>query len=420
MNVTDAPRAVLERAFRAALAATDPGTLTAAHLPGRAPTGILAFGKAAPAMLRAALQAFPGVPALLVPPHGLPASDVRATVIPAGHPVPDDGSLQAGRAALALAGAQGADGHLLVLGSGGGSALLSSPWGVTPAQKQDLTRALLASGADIADINTVRKHLSRVKGGRLAAATSARVTALLLSDVIGDDPATIASGPTVPDPGTFADALAVLDRFGIPAPEARAHLRAGVHGEVPDTPKPGTFGDRVQAAVIGSGRHLLTALRDALTREGVDATVGAHDLHGEVTAVARDLAALVLREPARARPHVLLSGGEPTVTLGPHPGEGGRNHELALALALALDGRQRGVHALMAGSDGMDGTTGAAGAFVTPDTLARARAQGLDPALFLARHDSGTLFAALHDQLVTGPTGTNLNDVHALWLPTGP
>ena len=410
-------RALLEASFRAALAATDPAVLTAAHLQGTPPDAVIAVGKAAPAMLGAVLDRFPGVPSLLIAPRGQGVSGTAAThTVLSGHPVPDESSVQAADAALALAAGLSADQRLLVLISGGGSALMAAPWGVTLTQKRALTAALLASGADIGQVNVVRKHLSRVKGGRLARSTSAHITALLLSDVVGDDPATIASGPTVADPTTYVDALAVLDRYAIRAPEARAHLEHGVRGDLPEAPRLGTEpGGRVSNRIIGSGRLMLEAAQTFLRSQGVQAELLSAALTGE----ARDLAAAHARliHEVRQRgggPVVLLSGGEATVTLGATPGLGGRNHEFGLALLLELG--QHGVYALSAGSDGMDGTSGAAGAFLTPDSLTRARRLGLDAEGALRRHDSGTFFARLGDQLVTGPTGTNLNDFQAVWV----
>ena len=289
-------------------------------------------------------------------------------------------------------------------------ALMAAPDGVTLEQKQALTRDLLRAGADIGEINTVRRHLSRTKGGRLAQATQAQVRALLLSDVVGDDVSVIASGPTVPDPTTFADALAVLDRYGIAAPEARAHFTSGA----PDTP------DKLPRAthqVIGSNRLLLAAAQRHLESEGVRAVILGDTFEGEARDLARFHASLArsveeFGSPVPA-PVVLLSGGEATVTLR-GDGVGGRNQEFALALLLALG--ERGLFALSAGSDGVDGSSEAAGAFLTPDSLARARALGLDPRDFLARNDSGTFFQRLGDALVTGPSGHNLNDFRALAL----
>ena len=421
-------RALLEASFRAALAATDPAVLTVAHLQGAPPDAVIAVGKAAPAMLSAVLDRVPGVPSLLIAPRGLDVSGTAAThIILSGHPVPDENSVRAADAALALAAGLSADQRLLVLISGGGSALMAAPWGVTLAQKRALTAALLASGADIGQVNALRRHLSRVKGGRLARSTSAQITALLLSDVVGDDPATIASGPTVADPNpfqpsTFQDALAVLGRYASHAPEARAHLERGVRGELPETLRPGTEPEgRVSNRIIGSGRLMLEAAQKFLRSQGVPAELLGAALTGE----ARDLAAAHARLIREARrrgggPVVLLSGGEATVTLGALSelgalsGLGGRNHEFALALLLELG--QHGIYALSAGSDGMDGNSGAAGAFLTPGSLTRARRLGLDAEGALRRHDSGTFFARLGDQLVTGPTGTNLNDFQAVWV----
>ncbi len=410
-------RALLEASFRAALAATNPAVLTAAHLQGTPPDAVIAVGKAAPAMLGALLDRVPGVPSLLIAPRGLDVSGIPAThTVLSGHPVPDENSVRAADAALALAAGLNADQRLLILISGGGSALMAAPWGVTLAQKRALTAALLASGADIGQVNAVRKHLSRVKGGRLARSTSAQITALLLSDVVGDAPATIASGPTVADPTTFQDALAVLNRYAIQAPEARRHFELGIAGRLPETSKPGLEpGGRVSNRIIGSGRLMLEAAQTFLHSQGVPAELVGAALTGE----ARDLAAAHARLVREVRqrgggPVVLLSGGEGTVTLGANPGLGGRNHEFALALAPELG--PHGVYALSAGSDGADGTSGAAGAFLTPDSLTRARRLGLDAEEALRRHDSGTFFARLNDQLVTGPTGTNLNDFQAVWV----
>lgn len=411
-------RALLEESYRAALAAVAPERLLAPHLTGPRPDFVLAFGKAALPMLRAALEAYPGVPGLAVPPRGTPdlSAPEGAEVLPGSHPVPDEHSTRAAERALERVRALPEGANLLVLVSGGGSALLSAPWGVTLEQKQQLTRDLLRAGAAIEEINAVRKHLSRVKGGRLAAATRARVRALILSDVIGDDPSTIASGPTVADESTFADALSVLDRYGIAAPEARAHLEAGARGELPETPKPGEL-DRVENVVIGSNRALLEAARAFLEGQGVRAVILGDTFEGEARELAGFHASLIqsIRDhgtPLKG-PLVLLSGGEATVTVR-GDGRGGRNSEFALWLLRDLG--ERGVYALSAGSDGIDGNSEAAGAFLTPDSLARARAAGLDPREYLARNDSASFFVALGDALITGPSGHNLNDYRALWV----
>ncbi|GHF46086.1 hydroxypyruvate reductase [Deinococcus metalli] len=399
-------RALLAETYHAALDAVRPGVLLAPHLSGPRPEFVLAFGKAAVPMARAALDAFPGVPALVVPP--MPAAVPGAEVLAASHPVPDGSSVRAAERALERLGALREGQEALVLVSGGGSALLCAPDGVTLAQKQALTRALLRAGADIRDLNTVRKHLSRVKGGRLAAATRARVRALLLSDVVGDDPAVIASGPTVPDPTTFADALAVLDRYGLDAPEARAHLQAGVRGEVPDTPR---ALPNVSTAVIGGGRSLLEAARRVLEGRGVRVVILGDTFEGDVRDVAAAHVAAVRAAAATGEPVVLISGGEATVHVR-GDGVGGRNTEFALWLLRDLHGL--GVSALSAGSDGVDGSSGGAGAFLTPDSARRAQAAGLNIASCLARNDSASFFAALGDLFVTGPTEHNLNDVRLI------
>ncbi|WP_019587855.1 glycerate kinase type-2 family protein [Deinococcus apachensis] len=409
-------RALLEHSFRSALEAVAPAHLLAPFLTGPRPDLVLAFGKAALPMLRAALETYPGVPGLAVPPRGTPdlSAPPGVEVLPGSHPVPDEHSVRAAEAALTRVRALPAGARLLVLVSGGGSALLSAPWGVTLAQKQALTRDLLRAGANIVEINAVRKHLSRVKGGWLARATQAQVRALLLSDVIGDDPSVIASGPTVPDPTTFAEALDVLDRYRVEAPEARAHLRAGIQGNLPETPKPGEL-PHVENVVIGSNRVLLEAARRVLEERGVRAVILSDTFAGEARDLAGFHASLVRSIRAYGTPFrgplVLLSGGEATVTVR-GDGWGGRNQEFALALLHELG--ERGVYALSAGSDGIDGRSDAAGASLTPDSLARARSLGLDPRDFLARNDSGSFFAALGDALITGPTGHNVGDYRAI------
>lgn len=411
-------RALLALSYRAALEAVAPARLLAPFLTGARPDFVLAHGKAALPMLRAALCAYPGVPGLAVPPRGTPdlSAPAGAEVWPGSHPIPDEHSANAAARALARVRELPVGSRLLVLGSGGGSALLSAPWGVTLAQKGQLTGALLRAGATIEEINAVRKHLSRVKGGRLAQATRAQVRALLISDVIGDDPSVIASGPTVPDPTTFADALAVLDRYSLAAPEARRHFQAGVAGEVPETPKPGEL-PQVENTVIGSNRVLLEAAQVALAARGVRSIILSDTFAGEARDLAGVHASLVhgvrTHGTPFAAPVVLLSGGEATVTVR-GDGRGGRNQEFALWLLHHLG--TAGVHALSAGSDGIDGNSDAAGAFLTPDSHARAHALGLDPRDFLARNDSGTFFAALGDALVTGPSGHNLNDYRAIYV----
>lgn len=410
---------MLEASYHAALKAVSPEALLTPSLGGAPPAFILAFGKAAGPMARAALAAYPGTPALVVSPHGAPPVELppSAEVRFAGHPVPDDSSVQAAGAALRALSKLSGEQEALVLVSGGGSALLCAPQGISLAVKQALTRELSRAGADIGEINTVRRHLSEVKGGRLAQATRARVRALLLSDVVGDDPAVIASGPTVPDPTTFGDALEVLDRYGLSAPEVRVHFQAGLAGAVPETPKALS---RVSSTVIGSNRLLLEAARSFLAEQGVRAVILGDTFTGEARHLATFHGAVVRSvaghgSPVRA-PVVLLSGGEATVTVR-GSGRGGRNQEFALELLRSLG--ESGVYALSAGSDGIDGSSDAAGAFLTPDSLKRAHAAGLNVADFLTRNDSGTFFAELGDSLHTGPTGHNLNDFRAIAVGFG-
>jgi glycerate 2-kinase len=342
--------------------------------------------------------------------HALPAG--RVQVIEAGHPVPDGNSVAAAEAMLAAVAGLGPDDLVLALVSGGGSACLALPApGITLPEKQALTRALLHSGAPIAEMNTVRRHASAIKGGRLAAAAwPAKVVTLLVSDVPGDDPAAVASGPTLADATTPGDALAVIERHGIAIPEAlrRALMMPG------GAPSPADNGPWTLVATPGQA---LAAAAAHARVNGVTAIVLGDDIQGESADVGRAMAADVLSRKARGEgPLVLLSGGETTVTIGSGGGgRGGRNCEFLLALALALDGAP-GIHALAADTDGIDGTEDAAGALIGPDSLRRAVGAGLDPAEMLAGHDSYSLFAATGDLLVTGPTHTNVNDFRVLLL----
>jgi hydroxypyruvate reductase len=340
----------------------------------------------------------------------------RLRLLEAAHPVPDGSSVRAAEALLALGREAGERTLFLGLTSGGGSALLCAPApGLTLADKQAATGLLLACGAEIREINAVRRHLSAIKGGRLAAALApATVVNLLLSDVLGDDPAAIASGITAPDPSTFGEALAVLDRYGLRAAvpaSVRRHLEAGRRGEVRETPKPGepVFG-KVRNLILGSNRLAVEAAGAAARGLGY----AVHLLPEPVTGEAREAAGRLLEWAARLpAPACLIGGGETTVTLR-GPGRGGRNQELALA-ALALGERDpdrlRGLTLLSAGTDGNDGPTDAAGAFADAGILARARSLGLSPAAFLERNDSYAFFAQAGGHLVTGPTNTNVCDL---------
>jgi hydroxypyruvate reductase len=383
---------------------------------------VVGAGKASGTMAEAAESALGEVvvEGLVAVKERCPPGPRRVRAVEAGHPIPDGRGEAAAAEILRLVSAAGPEDLVVCLVSGGGSALIPAPVpGVSLAEKQAVTRLLLESGATINELNAVRKHLSRLKGGQLArAAHPAPVVALLLSDVIGDPLDVIASGPTAPDPTTYGDALAVLDRFGLRArvPAAvRAHLEAGMRGEVPETPKPGdpTLG-RVTNVVVGNNELVVAAAAAEARRLGFAPCVLTRRLQGEAREVARMFAA-ILDEAARAgtpigRPACLVAGGETTVTVR-GSGRGGRCQEFVLALVPELAG-MADVVVLAAGTDGSDGPTEAAGAIADPATLARARAAGLDPRRALAENDSHSFFAALDDLVVTGPTGSNLMDVY--------
>ncbi|WP_457637434.1 glycerate kinase type-2 family protein [Oceanithermus sp.] len=380
------------------------------------PTAVLAVGKAAGPMLAGLEDAGLHLPGFGVTRYGHGRPLEHYELLEAGHPVPDEASVQAAERALELARALGPDGHLLVLISGGGSALWCAPWGLDLEVMKDLNRALLASGAGISEMNAVRKHLSRIKGGRLAQATRARVTALLVSDVPGDDVSTIASGPTAPDPTTFADALAVLERYQIDIPAARAHLELGAAGELLETPKPGDpLFSRVENEILLANSDLLRAAASFWEKEGWQVLTLSDRLQGEARELARFHAAVIdstrARNLPRKPPFVLLSGGEATVAVRGN-GRGGRNLTFLAWLAYFLG--SDGVWALAADSDGIDGSSPAAGAILRPNTLARAAELRLDLRDFLARDDSHGFFEALGDLVITGPTGNNLNDLRVI------
>ena len=359
---------------------------------------------------------------LVVVPHGyratLPASQRAPTVIEvveAGHPVPDAAGVEAAARALALAESCGEDDLLLVLISGGGSALWPAPAeGVSLDAMQVVSRLLLRSGTDIHQINTVRKHLSRLKGGRLAAAAfPATVLALVVSDVVGDDLSVIASGPTVPDGSTYDEAVEVLrvfDLWGlVPAP-VRDRFSQGRQGRVPETPKQGApCFERAHTVLLGSNREALAAAQAAAAQRGFTAHILAHDLTGEARAVGRAVVRQAVQREADA-PVCLLWGGETTVTVT-GTGRGGRNQEVALAAALALEDSTRRIVVLSGGTDGIDGPTDAAGAWATPHTASEARPRGLDPEAYLADNDAYTFFEQTGGLLKPGPTHTNVMDV---------
>ncbi len=352
--------------------------------------------------------------------HALPLERIRW--VEAAHPVPDQAGEDAAREMLSAARAIKPVDLMLMLVSGGGSALLSLPAeGISIADLGKVTRDLLRSGATIQEINTVRKHLSQIQGGRLAAACKAPVLTLIISDVTGDDPTHIASGPCAPDPTTFQDAVDVLNRFDVKAPKAvLEHLIAGLRGAREETPKPGSDVFReVENRVIASARGSLEAAAKFFRENGVEAVILGDSVTGEAREVAKVMAALTREIRAHGAPFkppvALLSGGECTVTVRGPAGRGGRCAEFLLALGIELAGAAD-VHAIAADTDGIDGSEDNAGALLAPDSLARARDAGVDARKMLATNDSYTFFSSLGDLLVTGPTRTNVNDYRAIMI----
>jgi glycerate 2-kinase len=420
---TDATaREALHRIFLAAVAAADPRVMLAQHLPEK-PAGrcvVVGAGKSAAVMAAALEDAWPDVPlsGVVVTRYGHAVPTRHIEVIEASHPVPDANSEKGARRVLAAV--QGLTDRDLVIAliSGGGSALMALPApGLTLADKQAVNRALLASGATISDMNAVRKHLSAIKGGRLAAAAApARLVTLAISDVPGDDPAVIASGPSVSDPTSYADARAIVARFGVAlAPHVADRLATATD----ETPKPGSL-PHAQFRLIATPAASLAAAAQLARELGLAPLILGDAIEGEsreVGTVMAGIARSIQRHGHPVQPPaLLLSGGETTVTIGSGAaGRGGRNTEFLLGLALGLSGAP-GIWAVAGDTDGIDGTEDAAGAFVAPDTLQRGRAAGLDPHGVLAGHDSYGLFDAIGDLLRTGPTLTNVNDLRAVLI----
>jgi glycerate 2-kinase len=415
-------RSALMTLFDAAVAAADPRQVLAAHLPPR-PKGrcvVVGCGKSAAVMAAALEDAWPDVAmeGTVVTRYGHAVPTRWIEVIEASHPVPDANSERGARRLLQRVRGLGADDLVLALISGGGSALCAAPaTGLTLADKQVINRALLASGATITEMNCVRKHLSAIKGGRLAAAARpARVVTLAISDVPGDDPAVIASGPTVPDPTTFADARAIIGRYGIELPASVVERLAQATDE---TPEPGEL-PNTEYDLIATPMMALTRMAETARGLGLATLVLGDALEGESREIGTVMAGIARCIRAHGQPlrppAVVLSGGETTVTIGRGPaGHGGRNTEFLLSLAVALGGAAD-IWAIAGDTDGLDGMDDIAGAIVTPDTLSRARAKGLDPRAMLAGHDGHTLFDTIGDAIRTGPTLTNVNDVRAILI----
>lgn len=417
------PRAFLTSLFAAAVEAADPLAAIRAHLPEK-PKGrtiVVGAGKAASQMAAAFESLWDGpLEGAVVARHGPIAACQRIRVLQSAHPVPDEAGLAGSAELLRLVEGLTPDDLVLALISGGGSALLPSPpQGLTLADEIAVNKALLASGAPISAMNVVRKHVSRVKGGRLAfAAAPARVVSLIVSDVPGDNPAFVASGPTIPDTSTPADALAIVNRYGIALPEAvLRHLRSE-QAAAPD-PHHSAFANQ-QHHVIASASVSLEAAAVKARALGVEAVILSDAIEGEARDVGRMHAAIAketaLRNRPFSKPVVILSGGETTVTIsGDTYGKGGRNSEFLLSLALDIDGID-GIHALAADTDGIDGSEDNAGAFADSSTVRRMRASGADPRNHLARHDAWSAFNASGDLFVPGPTGTNVNDLRAMLI----
>jgi glycerate 2-kinase len=419
-----APRRLLRSMFDAAVAAALPEKCLPAHLPPapRGRTIVVGAGKASAAMARVLEAHWPGpLTGLVVTRYGHGARCERIEIVEAAHPVPDEKGQQAAARILAMVQGLTEDDLVIALISGGGSALLSLPApGLTLEDKQAVNHALLRSGAHIGEINCVRKHLSAVKGGRLAAAAyPAPIVTLVISDVPADDPSVIASGPTVPDPTTFADARAVLAKYGIAEPaRVLRHLERGED----ETPKPGDPRlAHARTVMIATPQMSLETAAAVACQAKVAPLILGNAIEGEAREVGRVMAGIARQaalygQPAAA-PVALLSGGETTVTLR-GDGRGGRNVEFLLALAIELGGLP-GVFALAADTDGIDGAEEVAGAIVTPDTLARADSLGVSAKERLADNDGHSFFKTLGDQVITGPTLTNVNDFRAILVTSG-
>jgi hydroxypyruvate reductase len=413
------PRALLVKMFEAAIESAQPDHCVPRYLPepGTGRTIVIGAGKASAAMARALEKNWTGpLSGLVVTRYGYAVPCERIEIAEAAHPVPDQAGLDAARRIMELVSGLDADDTVICLISGGGSSLLPLPLeGITLEDKQAVNRALLASGATIGEMNTVRRHLSAIKGGRLAAACHpARVVTLLISDVPGDQPCDIASGPTVGDPTTCADALAIVRRYGIALPAAVREVLESGRGE---SIKPGD--DRLarcETRMIATPQMALEAAASVAREAGITPYILGNAIEGEARDVGKAMAGIA-RQVAEygqpfAKPCVMLSGGETTVTVRGQ-GRGGRNVEFLLSLGLALEGRA-GIHALAGDTDGVDGQEEIAGAVLAPDTLARAWGLGIKPADALQDNDGHGFFGALGDSVVTGPTLTNVNDFRAV------
>src|SRR5580765_8093463 len=417
----DTPRELLRQMFDAAIAAAQPTLCLPPHLPPR-PAGrliVIGAGKASAAMARAVEQNVEGtLEGLVVTRYGYGVPCERIEIVEAAHPVPDAAGIEAARRIRERVSGLGADDVVLALISGGGSSLLAAPGpGLTLEDKQAVNKALLKSGATISEMNCVRRHLSAIKGGRLAAACHpSKVVTLLISDVPGDRPTDIASGPTVPDPTTCADALAIIKRYGVELPRTATDILESGRGE---SVKPGDLRlARSETRFIATPQMALEAAASAVRDAGIRVHILGDSIEGEARDVGKVIAGIAVHVARHGQPFeppcILLSGGETTVTVR-GGGRGGRNVEFLLSLGVALNGRP-GIHAIAGDTDGVDGMEEIAGAYLAPDTLERAWAMGIKPKERLADNDGHGLFGALGDSVITGPTLTNVNDFRAVLI----
>jgi glycerate 2-kinase len=416
-----APRELLRRMFDAAINAAQPAHCIPPHLPTM-PRGrllVIGAGKASAAMARAVEDHWPGeLSGLVVTRYGYGVPCRHIEIVEAAHPVPDAAGLAAARRIFGMVKGLGADDLVLCLISGGGSSLLALPIkGLTLEDKQAVNRALLKSGASISEMNCVRRHLSAIKGGRLAAACHpAKVVTLLISDVPGDNPMDVASGPTVSDPTTCADALAIIRRYGIEVPPKVLEILESGRGETVKPGDPRLAG--IETRMIATPQMALEAAAEVAREAGTPAAILGNSIEGEAREVGKVMAGIALQIARRGQPFqaacVLLSGGETTVTVRGN-GRGGRNVEFLLSLGVALDGHP-GIHAIAGDTDGVDGMEDIAGAYLAPDSLARAWAKGIKPRDSLDSNDGHGFFEALGDSVVTGPTLTNVNDFRAILI----
>jgi len=421
-KMTSQDRELLSSLFAAAVAAADPHKALAACLPAK-PKGrtiVVGAGKGAAQLAAAFEDLWDGpVEGVVVTRYGYACPTRHIRVLEAAHPVPDEAGLVASDALFAAVSDLGPDDLVVALICGGGSALLAAPAdGLTLADEVALNKTLLASGAPIGAMNAIRKQVSCIKGGRLAAAAHpARVISLIVSDVPGDDPAQVASGPTVPDAVGRAEARKALRDYGITLPEQIARYLADTPEDAPSPDDPRFAGNEVH--VIASAARSLEAAAEVVRAAGIEAVILSDAIEGEARDVARMHGAMAREVALRGRPFVapivMLSGGETTVTIRDKAGRGGRNSEFMLALALEIDGFS-GIMALAADTDGIDGSQDNAGAFADGETVARMRQAGIDPAQLLVGHDAWTAFAAVDQLFFTGPTGTNVNDLRAILI----